>query len=124
VLDASALLALLKAEPGHERVTAALAAGAVMSAVNLSETAGKLQDDGVPEDDIHAAIDPLAIEIVAFDAHLAYRAALLRAVTRTLGLAFGDRACLALGADLGLPVVTTDRAWAQLPIGVTVQLVR
>ena len=124
ILDASALLALLHREPGHARVTAALANGATMSAVNLGEVVGKLQDDGVPEADIRAAIDALAIEIVDFDEALAYLAGLLRGPTKLFGLSFGDRACLALGAKLRLPVVTTDTAWARLALGVTVHVVR
>jgi len=35
-----------------------------------------------------------------------------------------DRACLALGARLGIPVLTADRDWADLNIGITVQLIR
>jgi len=42
---------------------------------------------------------------------------------RKLGLSLGDRACLALGARLGLPVPTADRAWIRLA-GVNVELVR
>ncbi|MFQ4166233.1 MULTISPECIES: PIN domain-containing protein [Nostocales] len=36
----------------------------------------------------------------------------------------GDRACLALGQFLGLPVLTTDRAWADLELGINVQVIR
>ena len=38
--------------------------------------------------------------------------------------ALGDRACLSLGLRLGLTVVTCDRAWAQLPLDLEVQLLR
>lgn len=46
VLDASALLALLRDEPGAERVEAALERGAQLSAVNLAEVLSKLADLG------------------------------------------------------------------------------
>jgi PIN domain nuclease of toxin-antitoxin system len=48
----------------------------------------------------------------------------LRAATRAQDLSLGDRACLATGLRLGLPVATVDRSWAALNVGVTVQLIR
>ncbi len=44
--------------------------------------------------------------------------------TREAGLSLGDRACLALGLKTELPVLTTDRAWADLKVGVSVGLIR
>ncbi len=49
VLDASALLALLNAEPGADAVEAAMTAdGAVMSIVNWAEVLSKATETGVP----------------------------------------------------------------------------
>jgi PIN domain nuclease of toxin-antitoxin system len=39
-------------------------------------------------------------------------------------LSAGDRACRSLGLRLGLKVVTCDRAWAQLPLELELQIVR
>jgi PIN domain nuclease of toxin-antitoxin system len=36
----------------------------------------------------------------------------------------GDRACLALALRLGLPVMTADRIWGKVTLGVDVQLIR
>jgi PIN domain nuclease of toxin-antitoxin system len=44
--------------------------------------------------------------------------------TREFGLSFGDRACLALGIALGVPVCTTDRAWERLNLGIEIHLIR
>ena len=52
-----------------------------------------------------------ALAVMPFDATQARDVARLRQPTRHLKLSLGDRACLALGRTLGLPVLTTDRAW-------------
>jgi len=109
VLDASALLALVYAEPGSD-VVGALLPNARISAVNLSEVAAKLAEGGMTAPDIHAALDGLGLSVVPFDADLAYAAGLLRAATKAAGLSLGDRACLALAARLGLPALTADAA--------------
>ncbi len=96
-----------------------------MSAVNLSEVIAKLADEGVPEPIIRHSIETVGLDIVGFDADDALAAGLLRPSTRAAGLSFGDRACLALAQQGGAPVLTTDRAWADLDLDkVEVQLVR
>ena len=59
-----------------------------------------------------------------FTAGLAYRAAELRGPTRELGLSLGDRACLALGLSLGSPILTGDKAWIEVDLGVEIELAR
>lgn len=43
---------------------------------------------------------------------------------RALGLSLGDRCCLALAMVYDLPVLTADRAWAQLRLGLKIELLR
>lgn len=97
-----------------------------MSVVNLSEVVAKLSEGGVPEVDIHNAIDPLELDIVAFDSKHAYQTGLLRPSTKKAGLSLGDRACLALALHLSLLALTADRAWENISssIGVKVQVIR
>lgn len=123
VLDASALLALLGDEPGAE-VVARLIPGAIVGAVNLSEVVAKLVEAGMPGGAVREALGGLALDVRPFDGNLAYDAGLLRPATKALGLSLGDRSCIALGASLGLPVYTTDRAWEELEVGVDVRLLR
>jgi ribonuclease VapC len=124
VLDASALLALLNREPGAGVVATALADGASICAVNLSEVVAKLAEIGAPEEAIRQALDSLGLEILDFGADLAYQAGMMRPATRQIGLSLGDRCCLALGKHLGLPVLTADRAWLDLAVGVEVRAIR
>ena len=84
VLDASALLAYLREEPGAE-VVDGLLADARMASVNWAE---------VVQTSLAAGVD---VEGMQEDLQ-------------------------ALGLRLGLTVVTCDRAWAQLPLELEVQL--
>ena len=123
VLDASAVLAVLQGEPGAEPVEAVLGE-AVISAVNHAEVVGKLYDRDVPAAAVETLLASLALVIEPFDADQALEAGALRRATRTLGLSLGDRACLALARVRGASVITLDRAWRSLNVGVTVTCVR
>jgi ribonuclease VapC len=123
VLDASALLALLNQEPGHNVVEEVIGDCSI-SAANYCEVIGKLIDAGVPEDDARHTVELLNIEIVSFDANLAFQAASLRPATRRLGLSLGDRCCLALGRARKATVLTSERSWSKLKIGVKIKLIR
>lgn len=125
VLDASALLSLILAEPGSERVLKVLEDGAcTMSAVNYAEVVGKLNEVGMSDAEIVAVLDGLRIRIEPFDADQARRCGLLRRSTRALGLALGDRACLQLAAAMGGVAVTADRTWLRAKTGARVEVLR
>lgn len=62
--------------------------------------------------------------IVPVEAAHAEHAALLRDQTRNLGLSLADRLCFALAAAFQAPVLTADRAWVDLDLGVEVKLIR
>lgn len=122
-LDASALLCLLNAEPGADRVEEAVDE-ALISAVNYSEVVAKIIDRGGTPTQVAAMLDPLHLRLVDFDHSQAVRAGELRAATRQLGLSFGDRACLALASSRGLKALTTDQGWRALAIGLEIEFVR
>lgn len=123
VLDASALLAWLHREPGGERVGTVLD-GASMSAVNWSEVIQKSRHKGVEVQGMLDEVTDLGLAIEPFTATQAEQAARLWAQTRGLGLSLGDRACLALAMDRSAPVLTADRDWGGLALGIEVQLLR
>jgi len=122
VLDASAVLALLQDEPGGDRVLESLP-GALICSVNLPEVVAKLAELGMSEPEIRLALS-LGLEVVTFDEALAFSAGVLRPATRSAGLSLGDRACLALALSRALPVLTTDRAWRDIDVGVEVEVIR
>ena len=123
VLDASAVLALLNDEAGSENVAERLGE-ALISAVNWSEVAERALSVGVGIGGLREDLEDLGLRVAGFDAVHAELAAVLREPTRDLGLSIADRACLALADDLGAPAVTADQAWADLDVGVEIELIR
>jgi ribonuclease VapC len=123
VVDASAVIALLVGEP-FTRFDPSRVPNASISAVNQSEVLARLQEIGMPEREAAIAVARLNLRVIAFDEPQARAAARLRSVTRHAGLSLGDRACLALGDRLRCPVVTADRVWASLDVGVAIVVIR
>ncbi|MFI5116896.1 MAG: type II toxin-antitoxin system VapC family toxin [Terriglobales bacterium] len=124
VLDASAILALINGEPGHEKLTPALLASAVSSTVNLAEVQAKLVHRGwSPDEAWEDATSPIR-EAVPFSAEHARIAGSLIALTRPLGLSLGDCACLALGIALKAPIYTADKTWKGLKLNVRIHVIR
>lgn len=123
VVDASAVLALVNAEPGWERVAEVLP-DAVMSAVNVSEVVGKLADHGMPREEIRTLLSGLGLTVVPFDLEAAFAAGVLRAVKGGKRLSLGDRACLSLARSRALPALTADRYWSRVDAGVDLEMIR
>jgi len=117
------VLAYLQREAGHERVGSALADGAAISAVNLAEVYAKAVERGISSEEVRARIKALGLLVVKFDEDDALQSAALYPKARAAGLSLGDRACLALGQRLGLPVLTADQAWKRVP-GIRLELLR
>jgi PIN domain nuclease of toxin-antitoxin system len=123
VLDASALLAHIRGERGSDQV-AEIAIDALMSAVNLAEVFSKLMERGLTAEQADAIVFRYGFEVIPFDEGLARRVGALRPATKTLGLSLGDRACLALAQREALPVLTTDRNWTKLVLGIEIKIAR
>jgi ribonuclease VapC len=124
VLDASAILAVIRGEPGAEKLTPDLLADAVASAVNLAEVQTKLVSRGwTSEQAWEDATSPVR-GVLVFDEEQARAVGDLVTQTRQLGLSLGDRACLGLGLALEAPVYTAERSWKNLKVGVKVHVIR
>lgn len=123
VLDASVVLASLFEEHGAEALDPILSASCI-GTVNLCEVVTKLQERGIPDDQIERDIEAFGLQVVPFDFDHALRAGKLRALTRTLGLSLGDRACLALAAAEDATAVTMDRSWAKLDLPIPILVAR
>jgi PIN domain nuclease of toxin-antitoxin system len=123
VLDASALLAYLFREEGHEAVASVLEDSCI-SSVNLSEVIGRFVRDGHDAREVLGRVSSGPVEVVPFSAEDAAVAASLLPKTSKLGLSLGDRACLALATSRGVAAATADRSWRRLRLGVRLILIR
>ena len=126
VLDASALMAYLLKEPGHDKILEAILSGARMSTVNFSEVATRYVLRGADEAQVKALRARLPFPLEPLGDEVATTAALMASATRRAGLSLGDRCCLALAKHLAVPALTADRAWTEVAdeIGVTVHSIR
>lgn len=129
VLDASALLAYLRDEPGAAIVEAAIAQGIFISSVNWAEVLTKVVDLGAEPNALIMNLQSQGllgsgIKIESLSEKDAVIIANLRSVTRSLGLSLGDRACLALAHKLKLPVLTADAVWQNVNLQLEIQIIR
>lgn len=96
-----------------------------MSAINASEVIAELNFRlNLPAEEAQEMVDTMINRIIPFDLEMAMRTAQLKKETSHLGLSLGDRACLALGMHLELPVYTADKIWQNFVIPSGVFLIR
>jgi PIN domain nuclease of toxin-antitoxin system len=129
VLDASALLAYLRDEPGADVVADVVADGAAISTVNLGEVLSRVADRGADPARVARQMTDRglldgAIAVEPFTDVDAVEIARLRPLTRDRGLSLGDRACLALARRLDAPVLTADTAWSKLDLPLELRQIR
>ena len=129
VLDASAILAYLFDEDGADLVEAALNDSTYIGSINWAEVLSKVEDKGHSSEILIVTLTNQGLlgntlEILATTEEDALLIAQLRPQTKQRGLSLGDRACLALGMRLKIPVMTADTAWRNLALKVPVQMIR
>jgi PIN domain nuclease of toxin-antitoxin system len=124
VLDASAVIALLRGEPGADTV-AQVVGSAAISAVNLQEVWKQLLDGGAAPDMARQIVDTLRLDVRPHDEDGAWNAAVLSSATRPAGSGLGDRSCMALAISERVPAMTADKAWEKVQAtGLQVRLIR
>jgi PIN domain nuclease of toxin-antitoxin system len=120
------LIAYLKGEPGEAAVEEWLVRGAAVSALTIQELVSKIVQGGGTKDDAVATADELGTPVHDLTQPLAIEVGAMITVTKPKGLSHGDRACLSLAKQLGVPAVTADRAWSDIAdvLGVEIMRVR
>lgn len=123
MLDASALICLVRRERGWEKV-ASFGVNSLLSAVNFVEVVYRLRKHGMLMEAVEAAISPLVGRVVAFDEQHALHTAAIHGQSRTDGLSLADCACLALGVSEKAVLVTADRDGKTLELDVKIVQIR
>ena len=119
VLDSSAVVALLLNEKGAEKVSG-YEGYTAMSAINLAEVCIRLVEIGVTEEKVQQILSSIRIQIYPFDVEQAYAVSRVRNLARKYRMSLVDCACI----QLNLPVLTGDKAWTKVNLGVKVVLIR
>jgi ribonuclease VapC len=128
VIDTSAIIALLNQEKGFEVIERELG-NAIVSSVNFSE-AITVANREIFENDKTFRIGGINLlrntfpHIIDFNIEQAIIAASFDEITKKYGLSLGDRACLALAKYKNYSVLTGDRVWKELELGIDIRLIR
>jgi len=96
----------------------------VISAVNWAEVGERMIIMGAWTDSIRHEFEASGAQVIPVEAAHAEHAAALREPTRSKGLSLADRICFALAASRDAAVMTADRAWTEVDVGVEVRLIR
>lgn len=123
LFDASATMAGIKEETGYKTVRK-LMGQSIMTAVNYAEVISTLRFKGMPLEEAKITADQYHKNIVLIDQDMAELAGDLRPATAKYGLSLGDRICLACAKVMDVPVLTADRDWKKLKLGIDIQCIR
>ncbi|MGF1463103.1 MAG: PIN domain-containing protein [Maricaulaceae bacterium] len=124
VLDASALVAFARHEPGADRVVIAPDLTTI-SAVNFGEACRVLLRSGFdwPKTKASWTAQGLRVEPLSLDD--AERAAQIAApLPRRYAISLADCICVALAERLNARVLKTDRQWRDLDVAVPIEIIR
>ena len=120
LLDASALLALARNEPGADRVRRSLASASI-SAVSIAECLAvfsRFTTAAVAAQ----LLSRLGLNVIACDWQTSVMAAEIHASTRVRGLTLTDCICLATARRLGLAALTANPDWRGQNVDVPIEV--
>lgn len=123
VLDSSALLAYWNDEPGWEEVEP-YEGKCIISAVNAAEVISCLIRNGAHEIKARASVHDFVTNVIPYDFDQAHLTGQLIVKGKPFGLSLGDRACISLGLQQQLPVLTSDKIWQDANLGLEVKVFR
>lgn len=117
VFDASAIIALFAKEKGYKLIKNHLK-DAIISSVNIAEVYKYcIEVQKLTKDEARSLIKLADIKIVDFSEEQALIKAELVHKTKQHGLSLGDRACIALAMVGKHSIVTCDKIWQKIDIG-------
>ena len=120
LLDASALLAFARNEPGADRVRRALASASI-SAVSVAECLAVFSRFTTAAAAAQV-LSRLGLNVIACDWQTSVMAAEIHASARARGLTLTDCICLATARRLGLGALTANPDWSGLNVDVPIEV--
>ena len=116
VLDSSAIVALLRHEPGVANILKYKEGLFIASAVIATESAAKLVCAGTHRIEAERLVLSIVPEILPFDEEDMAIILKFAPAAREYGLSLADMACISLAIKEKCPVITADKAWKKLKI--------
>ena len=124
VFDSSALIMLFAKEKGYEIIKQHMK-NAIISSVNIAEVYKYcIEVQNLTEDDCRSLIKLSGIKIIEFCEEQALITAKIIKKTKPYGLSLGDRACIALAMLKKHPVLTCDKIWQKVDLGIEFLMAR
>ena len=124
VFDSSALIMLFAKEKGYEIINQHMK-NAIISSVNIAEVYKYcIEVQNLTEDDCRTLIKLSGIKIIEFCEEQALITAKIIKKTKQYGLSLGDRACIALAMLKNHPVLTCDKIWQKVDLGIEFLMAR
>jgi PIN domain nuclease of toxin-antitoxin system len=122
VVDTSVVLAVARSEQSAAQAQS-MARGGLLGMANFVEAVTRGEELGYARDNTLALISRLRLQLAPVDRATADQALPLWKL-RKQNLSLGDRLCIGLARARGLPVLTGDRRWKDLDLGVSIALFR
>ena len=124
VFDSSALIMLFAKEKGYEFIRHHMK-NAIISSVNIAEVYKYcIEVQKLTEDDCRSLKKLSGIKIINFCEEQALITAKIIKETKQYGLSLGDRACIALAMLENCPVLTCDKIWQKVDLGIEFLMAR
>ena len=121
-VDSSVVLAILHEEGDWQNYAGSIS-GQYLASVNAAEIMVSLVQAGLTPDAAGQALRLLGMIIVPFDEQDAVTMAAMQPQLKALRLSLAARACLAFAKRRALIVLTTEKAWRNLDLGVKIEVV-
>ena len=124
VFDASALIALFAKESGYEFIKKHLKDG-IISSINIAEVYKYcIETQNLTEGEAKTLIKLSDIKIIEFTNDQALITASIVRKTKQYGLSLGDKSCIALAIEGEYSIITCDKIWQKIDVGVNFIMAR
>jgi len=122
-VDSSVVLAILHEEDDWQSYAGRIS-GQYIASINAAEVLTTLVQAGLTPEAAGQALRLLGMIVVPFDEQDAVMMAAMQPQMKGLRLGLGGKACLAFARRRDLIVLSADKAWRGLDLGVKIEVVR